>query len=328
MTGAMPQFICDDDDPPQPGLRLLRLSDLLSEPLPPPTWLWEGRLRVGGVGLLAGKPKAGKSSFARALSVAVASGTPFCGGATRPGPVIYCALEEHRDDVNRAFRDLVGDSDPPDVRLYFGPIVADLLDRVSVESARLRPALIVFDTLARAVRLTDANDYAKTMNGLNPVLDLARDRNTSVLLVHHSRKGDPEDAQDGVLGSVGFTASVDATFIIRKEKDGRRAVQSIQRTGQDLPPTVLRFDEGTGAFDLGPTVSGARSANRQAEILDAILDDGPEGLTEADICRVVAGDRADIRRDLQALQEAGTIRRAGEGRRGSAYRYLVSRFPP
>ena len=50
------------------GLGLVSVGELLGEPDVGPTWVVEGRLPSGGLGMVAGKPKAGKSTAARAGS--------------------------------------------------------------------------------------------------------------------------------------------------------------------------------------------------------------------------------------------------------------------
>jgi Mrp family chromosome partitioning ATPase len=67
------------------SLDLVHISELLGEPDEPENWLVDGLLPTGGLSVLVGKPKAGKSTLARALAVAVARGEPWLGRATFPG---------------------------------------------------------------------------------------------------------------------------------------------------------------------------------------------------------------------------------------------------
>jgi hypothetical protein len=68
------------------GLGLVPIGDLLGEPAEAHAWIVEKRLPAGGLGMLAGKPKAGKSTGARCLALAVARGVPWLGFATTKGP--------------------------------------------------------------------------------------------------------------------------------------------------------------------------------------------------------------------------------------------------
>src|SRR5439155_18507176 len=94
------------------------MVDLLAEPQQAVAWLVEGLLPLGGLSLLAAKPKVGKSTLARNLALAVARGEPFLDRAVRPGPVVYLALEEHRAGVAEHFTRL-GATDEP-IHIHFG----------------------------------------------------------------------------------------------------------------------------------------------------------------------------------------------------------------
>jgi len=80
-------------------LNLTSLAGLLKEPEEKVTWILDGILPAEGLSLMAGKPKAGKSTFARCLALAVAQGQPFMNRATVKGTVLYLALEEKRSEV-------------------------------------------------------------------------------------------------------------------------------------------------------------------------------------------------------------------------------------
>jgi hypothetical protein len=71
------------------GLPLTSLKDLLSEPEEQLDWLVEDQLPASGFSLLVAKPKVGKTTLARHLSLTVSRGHPFLGRSTQQGPVIY-----------------------------------------------------------------------------------------------------------------------------------------------------------------------------------------------------------------------------------------------
>jgi hypothetical protein len=62
-------------------------------------WLVEGLLPAGGIGLLVGDPKIGKSTLARQLAVAVADGKEFLGRKVAPGGALYIAMEGSRSEI-------------------------------------------------------------------------------------------------------------------------------------------------------------------------------------------------------------------------------------
>ena|SRR6187399_1912877 len=58
------------------------LSKLLDEPPEETYFIWDFTLPSGGFSICSAKPKVGKSTLARNLAIAVATGTPFLGRAT------------------------------------------------------------------------------------------------------------------------------------------------------------------------------------------------------------------------------------------------------
>lgn len=75
------------------------LAELKHRPPEPIKCVADGLLKRGGLSILAGDPKAGKSLTARTLTWAVATEHLWLGRRTTPGPVLYLALEEDPDDV-------------------------------------------------------------------------------------------------------------------------------------------------------------------------------------------------------------------------------------
>ena len=87
-------------------LNFTMVSELLAEPDERVSWIVDGLLPSGGLSLLAGKPKAGKSTLARCLALSVARGLPVIGRDTVAGPVIYVALEDKRSEVKKHLREM------------------------------------------------------------------------------------------------------------------------------------------------------------------------------------------------------------------------------
>ena len=104
------------------------LGELLTEPDEPVRWLVEDVMPAGGSSLLVAPPKAGKTTAARCLAVAVARGLSWLGRECDRGPVLYLALEERRDEVKRHFAKL-GARPDDQIRVYVHPAPRDGLGR-------------------------------------------------------------------------------------------------------------------------------------------------------------------------------------------------------
>ena len=86
-----------------PRTSLTSMSELLSRETDATTWLVSGLLPAGGLSLILGKPKAGKSTLARGLCMAVADSSTWLDRECASGPVVHVALEEKVDEVRLHF---------------------------------------------------------------------------------------------------------------------------------------------------------------------------------------------------------------------------------
>jgi RecA-family ATPase len=76
----------------------------LAEPDEETPWLVDGLLPQAGLSIIAARPKVGKSTLARTLTLAVARGERFLDRDTTAGTVLYLALEEKRAELRRQFK--------------------------------------------------------------------------------------------------------------------------------------------------------------------------------------------------------------------------------
>jgi putative DNA primase/helicase len=147
----------------QGGFRLTSLRDLMLEPEEHISWLLADKLPAGGLSVLSAKPKVGKSTFARCLSLAVAAGEPFLDCLTTKGPVIYLALEEKRGEVRRHFADL-GATGEEEIYIHAASAPQEAVPELCQLTKELRPVLIVIDPLFKFVRIRDEKAYAEVCN--------------------------------------------------------------------------------------------------------------------------------------------------------------------
>jgi len=167
------------------GFLLTKLGDLLNEPEEKVSWLLADKLPAGGISVLSAKPKVGKSTLARCLALAVATGRPFLGCATSQGPVIYLALEEKRSEVRRHFSDLGATGEEP-IHIHCAAAPRDALVELCRLTKEINPTLVIIDPLFKFVRVADEKAYAEVCQAIEPLLILARDTGAHVMLVHHA----------------------------------------------------------------------------------------------------------------------------------------------
>jgi hypothetical protein len=301
------------------GFVLESLRELMTRPDLPTDWVWEGCLVAGTVSLVVAKPKVGKSTFARNLALAVARGEPFLGVATRQGGVVYLALEERPEEIRADFAALgVADGEEP-IWIHAAPTPAEgMLALVELVRER-KPRLVVIDPLFRLARVKDEKAYAETYAALGPLIDVARETSTHVLLLHHAPKGQKADAIDAPLGSTAFGGAV-CTLVVLKRGESYRTIQTVQRVGEDLPETVLEFDPVRRRLSLGEVKSDADRRSSEMRILE-FLRGANEPQTQAQIRDAVEGQTRAIRSALTALTNANKVAKSGDGTKGKPFLY-------
>jgi predicted ATP-dependent serine protease len=307
--------------PPSP-LPIL-LSEFLAQPSEPEKWVVDGMIPAGGLVLVTGKPKTGKTCLTRDLAFCVATGMPFLSRSVVQGTVLHLSLEEHPDQ----FRDSYARMNLPDdcvdkISVYVGQPPSDGVTWLRDLVTRHRPSVVIVDPLFRLLRLRDENSYAELSNETAPLIELSRTSQTAVVYCHHARKAGGDDG-DGVLGSTAIFGFCDTALTICKDGE-QRTVRSIQRYGTDLQKTLLTMDPETGQIAIGqPTAEVALDAliGRIEEVLRTRGEQTRDQLITA-----VGGDKKKLHLALQRGTEGRQPRvlRRGEGKKNHPYVYRLS----
>lgn len=302
------------------GLNLTSLEDLLAEPEDQVDWLVENLLPMGGVSVIGGKPKAGKSTTVRNLVTCVAKGEPFLNFPVNQGPVIYCAFEEKRGEVKKHFRDLGADCSLP-IESFIGQAPENIVEKIRVSAQQLKPALIVLDTLAKVTRAKDFNDYAQMTQVLDPFLHVARETGAHLLFVHHAGKGD-RSGGDALLGSTAIFGTVD-TALLQKRSDKYRTLEAFCRYGHDLEETVLEWNEERRAITLGGSKKDTDVSRIKTDTV-TFLQAQDEPLLREVIEEAIEGKTTHKRLALKQLVEAQVVTRLGKGEKGNPFTYVLT----
>lgn len=299
-----------------PGFTFTTLSQLLGEPEESVAFVWERTLPTGGFSICSAKPKVGKSTFARNLAKAVDRGEAFLGRLTKPGRVLYLCLEEKRSEVANHFRRMGADS--VRILIHTGATPANALEQLAHAIAEYSPELVVIDPLSRILRVGDYNEYGGMSRGLEPFIDLARRSGCHILALHHDSKMD-RNGGDALLGSTAIFASVDC-HIQLAIRDGRRTIQTTQRYGEDLPPTVIALDKETGIISVSGTLAELKTDKVKSAILDSIEigEDLPQREIKDRNPKIAGGE---LSRGLGELVAEGKLVKTGSGKRGDPFKY-------
>lgn len=199
------------------------------------SWLWPGRIPLGRLTLLAGRPGGGKSFATCDWTARVSTGTPWpdrtdcprgsiilMTGEDDPGDTIRPRLDAHYADVQRihllsAVRRVDADGE------YQRMITLADVDAIESALKKLNDCkLIVIDPIGSFLGgATDAHRDNEVRGVLAPIGALAEKYGPAVLIVAHIRKANGTSADDLVLGSRAFTGIARAVWHLTRDPDDK-----------------------------------------------------------------------------------------------------------
>lgn len=206
--------------------RRLNLEEMLSGPVPPINWGWNGWLECGDLALVLGDAYVGKSLLSLALVVAMLRGGQFLERDCAQLKCGYADWENSEREIHRRLAKLGVTSDEAAGLCYFKPgatidTPAGLaMLRRTIEQNSLD--VVIVDSFRRAAPSVDENNSAAVASFFAPLLTLRDELGTTIVVLHHSRKagGDkPQDPGQMARGSGDFIAAVD-TMLYLKRREG------------------------------------------------------------------------------------------------------------
>jgi AAA domain len=195
------------------------LADVVEQEL---KWLAYPYLVWGAVNVIEGNPGDGKSTFVVALAAAVSSRSrlPWL-NELESGRVLVLSAE---DDPARVLkpRFIAHGANLNRIRFQKKLFTLDSnglgLLRFELEAHRLR--LVIIDPLiAYMDAAVDLHRAKETMQFMNELDQLAREFDTTILVVRHLRKGDSNDALYRGLGSIAIAARVRSILLLGRHPE-------------------------------------------------------------------------------------------------------------
>jgi putative DNA primase/helicase len=243
-------------------LELINGASIRPEPV---RWLWSGFLARGKLHLLAGAPGTGKTTIAMSLAAAISSGSPWPnGGPSEVGDVLVWSGEDGIKDTllprflaaggaesQMHFVDKLRQGNQ--TRPFDPALDIPWLSDVAKDLRDLK--LVIIDPVSAAVA-GDSHKNAETRRSLQPLVDLAEERDCVVLGITHFAKGTAgRDPLDRVLGSIAFGAVA-------------RIVLATVRTGDaEGARRLVRVKS-----NIGPEGGGLEYTVRSARLPDTTID--------------------------------------------------------
>lgn len=216
---------------------------ILDTEIPEPEMVVEKILPVG-LTILAGRPKNYKSWLAQQIAKDVATASASLTFGTRPGKVIYIAMEDSPLRLKKRLR-LMSAPATDDVIVYtdFRPLDDGGLGDLAELITKHEPVLVVIDTLARIISgKRDQGRVGEMTEVVGPLQKLALMTNTAILVIDHHRKGGIEvkDVVDDVMESTAKTAVADAIWGLYRKRGETSAKLVV--TGRDIEEQELAIE--------------------------------------------------------------------------------------
>jgi hypothetical protein len=240
------------------GPCVLSLADVEAKPI---FWLWDGRLPLGMLTLLAGKPGSGKSFLTLAVAAKFSRGQSLPGSN---GAAITCSslLLNNEDPVAEAIRPRADALGADLSRLQ----VIDSSGDFSEVLARLRLGLhqhpdvklVVLDPLnsmlaARANWFADP-DVRREL--LQPLIGLAKEYNVAILAVVHLTKADDQkQSLNRIPGSLAYGAAARSVLVLGHDLadiTGERRLLASAKMNYAPPPDAIAFRINNGGLTFEP----------------------------------------------------------------------------
>jgi len=227
----------------------------------PVFWLWDGRLALGTLALLAGREGLGKSTLGYWIAARITRGElPGVHHGT-PRAVLVCATEDSwahtivprlmaaGADLALVFRVEVLN----DIDIHVGLSLPRDLLAVEQAARDVAAALLLLDPLMSRLGDLDTHRDAEVRQALEPLVAIADRTNLAVLgLIHHNKSGSADPLQL-VMGSKAFTAVARSVHTVVPDPDDDTETRRLFGTPKnnlgrtDLP--TLSFSIASYAID-------------------------------------------------------------------------------
>lgn len=270
------------------------------------SWLWAGRLPLGRLSLLVGRPGEGKSFATLDWAARVSTGRDWPDGSScEVGSVLLVSAEDDPGDTIRPRLD-AHDADPSQIHMLKGiyahdkngKLIEGAFTLANIEALRQAIAtignvrLIVIDPIGSYMGgKVDAHRDNEVRGVLAPLAALAQESNAAVVLVAHQRKGKAVNPDDMTLGSTGFVGLARSVLhLMRDPDDEDRRLLLPGKMNLAVPAPGLAFTiEGeparvqwasdtvsiTAAEVLAKSSGGSSAGDKARDWLRDVLSDGP-----------------------------------------------------
>lgn len=217
-------------------------------------WLWDRRIAMGSLSLVAGQPSMGKSTFVYWMAAALTNGTLYGEFEGEAKDVIICATEDDYEvtikprliaagaNPERIFRiEMSSANDIAD-----GLNLVEDLEVIRAASNDLDLGLVILDPLMSRLGGKDSHKDSEVREALEPLTSLARECGFGILGLIHFNKSGKADPMSLLMGSAAFGAVARSVHVVMQDPDD----ESHQRRLLGTVKNNLGPVSGEGDHDL------------------------------------------------------------------------------
>ena len=179
----------------------------------------------------------GKSFLVAQIAYHVSIGETLFGYNVRQGGVLYLALEDDYQRLQRRMSRMFGETGTDHLNFAIHALQVDTGLDIQLENylhEHSDTKLIIIDTLQKIrAEAGESYSYANDYDVVGRLKQFADARGLCILLVHHTRKQQADDKFDKISGTTGLLGAADGALLLQKEK----------RTGLDATLDVVGRDQ-------------------------------------------------------------------------------------
>ncbi|HLP85465.1 MAG TPA: AAA family ATPase [Phycisphaerales bacterium] len=320
-------------------------------------WLWPGRIGLGRLTLLAGRPGEGKSFVTMDLAARLSRGVAWPDGQPcECGGVVLVAGEDDPSDTIRPRLEAAGadlrqivmlegrkGTNREGVSVVQAFTLSDVETLRAVLAKRPNTKLVIIDPIGDFMGANvNSNQDTEVRAILGPLARLAREFDCAILLVAHTRKSEASHPDDTVLGSRAYTGIARCVLHVMADKDSPtrklllpgksnngKAAAGLAFTIDDDPARVVWEPEPVAitAMDAMAAAADAPAKRRRAsEAIDFLQETLADGPMPAKQLFELARKARHSRRTLERVQVEAGVESYKDGMDGGwAWRLIEDR---
>jgi hypothetical protein len=176
------------------------------------------------------------------------------------------------------------------------------------------PRLMIIDTLAmvRTPKKKEQTQYDADYAAVLELRTLANEHGIAVVVVHHLRKMDADDAFDTISGTLGLSGAPDTVLILKRDHSGTVVLHGRGRDLTEIEKAVT-FNRETCVWTIAGDLSEVRGSAERKAVVAAMQEIG-DAASARDIAAYTRLKTVNVHKMLQRMVGEGTVERPKRGK--------------